>query len=198
MSEITNAFAVLGVYFALMAVLAVGVEAIVTMFKVPTPWLQGRPSIDDVLNEVEDWLPSAASAQERLGVRITALNKALRNLDEQPLEDDAPLLEIAQKIGRATTEYLQKERERRAVIRMLAIAVGILGAWVFQIDTLRLLAPLSESAQAFWLEALGAGWAHTVGLVLSGLSASAGSSFWHDASARLRSLKKVAEGLPSG
>jgi hypothetical protein len=34
-----------------------------------------------------------------------------------------------------------------------------------------------------------------VGLVLSGFAASAGSSFWHDQSARLRSLKAASEAV---
>jgi hypothetical protein len=67
---------------------------------------------------------------------------------------------------------------------------------LFQIDTLQLVAPLSEPAQALWQETLGANGAHhVVGLVLSGLAASAGSSFWHDQSARLRQLKAVSEAV---
>ena len=40
---------------------------------------------------------------------------------------------------------------------------------------------------------MGANTAHVVGLVLSGLSASAGSSFWHDQSVRLRQIKTASE-----
>ena len=46
--EFTDALAVLGVYFALMAVLAVGVETIIGWLKLPWSRLQGKPSPDEV------------------------------------------------------------------------------------------------------------------------------------------------------
>ena len=57
MNEFGEVIAVLGVYFAMMAVLAVAVEALISWFKVPIPWLQSAPSPSDVLKEAKDWLP---------------------------------------------------------------------------------------------------------------------------------------------
>lgn len=194
MDQVANAIAVLGVYFALMAVLSVSVEAVVGWFKIPIPWLQGKPSPDDVLQEVRDWLPREQDA-EQLEARITALNKSLTAIGETPidLKDGAKIADIVKKVGEATTVYLRSERLRHGAIRLLAMLVGIGFAAAFQVDSLELLGPLSRSAKELWLETLGAGGSHTVGLLLSGLAASAGSSFWHDQSARLRNLKNVAE-----
>jgi hypothetical protein len=193
MDQVVNAFAVIGVYFALMAVLAVSVEAVINWFKVPIPWLQGKPSPSDVLNEVAGWL--SINEAEDAQARIVALNKALRAIGEMELREDASVSDLVAKIGQATTRYIQVERDRRAVIRLMAIAFGIAFAWLFQIDTLQLLAPLVGQAQVLWQETLGMSGAHVVGLVLSGLAASAGSSFWHDQSARLRQIKSATQAI---
>jgi len=193
MDQVTNAIAVIGIYFALMAVLSVSVEAVIGWFKVPIPWLQGKPSTNDVIREIQGWLP--ADEAQAAQARIIALNKALRAVGEVELKEDATIADIAATIGRATTEHVQHERVRRAVIRVIAIVLGIGFAWLFQIDTLQLVAPISQSAQAMWQETLSAGGAHVVGLVLSGMAASAGSSFWHDQSARLRQVKGVSEAV---
>jgi hypothetical protein len=191
MDQVTNAIAVIGIYFALMMVLSVSVEAVINWFKVPISWLQGKPSPNDVLNEVASWLP--ADEQEAIRARIIALNKALRAIEQAELKEDASTADIVETIGKANTEHKQQDRVRRAVIRVLAIALGIGFAVLFQIDTLQLLAPLSAPAQALWQETLGPNGAHVVGVVLSGIAASAGSSFWHDQSARLRQLKAMSE-----
>jgi hypothetical protein len=193
MDQVTNAIAVIGIYFALMLVLSVSVEAVINWFKVPVSWLQGKPSPEDVLNEVANWLP--ADEQEAVRARIIALNKALRAIERAELKEDASTADIVETIGEATTEHQQQDRVRRAVIRVLAVALGIGFAVLFQIDTLQLLAPVSTPAQAMWQETLGTNGAHVVGVVLSGVAASAGSSFWHDQSARLRQLKAMSEAV---
>jgi hypothetical protein len=189
--QVANAIAVLGIYFAMMAVLAVAVEAVISWFKVPIPWLQGKPSPNDVLNEVKDWIPKEADS---LKARITALNKSLRAIGDIELKDDTSIEDVVAKVGEATTKHVQKERVRRAIIRVMAIALGVLFAWLFNVDTLSLLSPLFEAVQGTLKETLlNAQGAHLIGLLLSGLAASAGSSFWHDQSARLRQIKVASE-----
>ena len=191
MDQVANAIAVIGVYFALMAVLAVSVEAVIGWFKVPIPWLQGKPSPEEVLNEVKGWLTT--DEQKSLPDRVIALNKSLKAIGQVELTQTATVSDIVAAIGQATTLQDQQERVRQAVIRLMAIVLGIVFAALFQTDTLQILAPLSQAAQATWQATLGASNAHLVGLALSGLAASAGSSFWHDQSARLRQLKSVSE-----
>ena len=103
------------------------------------------------------------------------------------------MAQVVEAIGKATTLQEQQDRVRQAVIRVMAIVLGIGFAALFQTDTLQILAPLSTTAQATWQATLGPTYAHVAGLALSGLAASAGSSFWHDQSARLRQLKSVSE-----
>ena len=189
MQEFSNAIAVLGVYFALMAVLAVAVEAVISWFKLTGP-LQGTPSPDDVLNEVKGWLTTDEFEKQK--GRITALNKTLSELGVTELKIGANGADIAKAIGDATTKYIKSERKRRAFIRLLAIGLGIAFAALFGIDTIRLLEPLLMIGPVTALEAINnfdTGTTRFLGFVLSGLAASAGSSYWHDQSARLRNLK---------
>jgi hypothetical protein len=198
MDEVANAIAVLGVYFALMAALSVAVEAVVGWFKVPIPWLQGKPSPNDAINEVKAWLPTGDDYEGRQQLtlaRITALNKALDALGEDPLGSRATPAKIAETVGKATTKYVKLERNRRAVIRAMTIVLGIGFAAFLRIDTVALLTPLVGPAVEPWQERLSNNTLYAVGLVLSGLSASAGSSFWHDQSARLRSLKTASQAV---
>jgi hypothetical protein len=201
MDEVANAIAVLGVYFALMAVLAVGVEAVISWFKIPIPWLQGKPSPQDVINEVRDWLPSGEdeeAQQQTTLARITALNKALVAIGETPLSVRATPAKITETVGIATSKHINQDRIRRGVIRMLAVVLGIGSAALFQIDSVELLAPIAPTALDPWTARVNPNTMHIVGLVLSGLAVSAGSSFWHDQSARLRSLKDISESLRAG
>jgi hypothetical protein len=196
--EIANALAVIGVYFALMAVLSVAVEAVIGWFKIPIPWLQGKPSPSDVISEVQDWLPSGSdeeAKEQAMLARITALNKALTAIGEVPLSSRATPAKVAETVGKATTKYIKLERTRRAVIRAMTVAFGVAFAAIFRIDSMSLLAPVVRPAMDQWLERLSADSLYVIGLVLSGFAASAGSSFWHDQSARLRSLKNASEAI---
>ena len=67
--DIAGAIATLGVYAAMMAVLAILVEAIIQWFKIPIPWLQGKPSPSKVLSDIKPWLPEDEA--EKAEARIT-------------------------------------------------------------------------------------------------------------------------------
>jgi hypothetical protein len=190
--EAANAVAVLGVYFGLIAVLAVAVEAVINWLKILIPWLQGKPSTTDVLKEVEDWLPASEDEEQQRQAalaRILALNKALKTIGEAWLSVRTTPAGVVGMVGEAATMYIQQERHRRAAIRALAILLGTTLAFLFQIDTLSILEPFCGPTLGAWGETTSADSLHAIGIVLSGLAASAGSSFWHDWSARLRSAK---------
>jgi len=191
MINIDSAIAVLGTYMALMAVLAIMVEAVISWLKIPgnSP-LKGKPSPEDVLKEVKIWLKNEDAVLQQ--GRIDALNKALASVGETAtkLTAGASTSEITAAAGKATAKYFQNEQKRRGIIRFLAIAVGIFFALTFQIDTLEILSDFTGQTQ----DLLGSA-SHIVGIILSGLAASAGSSFWHDQSAKLRSIKDAKESV---
>ena len=187
MIDISAAIGVLGAYFAFMAVLSVSVETFINWLKlIPHRRLQGQPSPEDVLKDAKIWLGEQFDTN---ATRVNSINKVLEVFSKDDLAPlDATGDVLAFWVGEAIRKHIQSERERRAIIHLLALLVGIGLATLFQIDTLELLAPLVPSTQT----ALGS-YAHVVGIVFSGLGASAGSGFWHDQMARLRNLKTAKE-----
>lgn len=185
-----NALSVLGVYFAMMAVLAIVVEAVISWLKlIPTHRLQGQPSPEEILNESERWLDKEDADTNK--VKIDAINRALKSIGETELVPDGTTgFELAEKVGDATKKYIQSERMRRSIIRILTILFGIGFAVLLQINTLALLDSLLPDVINNMTDGLGY-LAPIIGFVLSGLAASAGSSFWHDQMARLRSVKSI-------
>ena len=175
----------------MMAVLAILVEAIIQWFKIPIPWLQGRPSPSKVLSDIKPWLPEDEA--EKAEARITALNKALKAIGMEELGSGVTVSELAEAVGEATSRFVAADRRRVGVIRVIAILVGTVLAFVFGIDTLELLSPLSGTIGSI-LAGQAGGWG--LGFVLSGLASSAGSSFWHDQTARLRAAKTISEEIP--
>ncbi len=209
-----NAIAVLGTYIALMAVLAIAVEAFISWLKIPgnSP-LAGKPSPEEVLKEVTIWIGEDKIELQK--GRIEALKKALTSVEEtvkkiqdkktgasidnvsieniiEELDDDTKRTTktIAQAADIATKYYFLNEKKRRSIIRFLSIIIGIFFAFLFQIDTLEILKDFVTVPQG-----LPASVVRTIGIILSGLSASAGSSFWHDQSEKLRSIKKTKESV---
>ena len=192
-----NAILILGTYIALMAVLAVLVEAVVSWLKIPgnSP-LKGKPSPESVMKEVKVWLTD--DEVKDADTRIATLNKALESVGEarqKIVSGSGDLTEITQKIGIATAKHFQNEQKRRGFIRALAIVLGVVFAFIFQIDTFEILKPMTDSALEVISGVIGAGGAHFLGIVLSGFAASAGSSFWHDQSAKLRGIKDAQESV---
>ncbi len=192
MENLDSAIAVLGTYIALMAVLAVTVEAVISWMKIPG-WspLKGKPSPEEVLNEVKVWVSEDEWNEGK--ARIEAVNKALKSVGAtiQQLEENASISEITKAIGEASALFFRNEQQRRGWIRLTAILLGIIFAYLFQIDTLEILSPISGNAQEILAQAINSTWAHWVGVILSGMAASAGSSFWHDQSAKLRNVKEM-------
>ncbi len=191
MNGIDNAIAILGTYVALMAVLSLMVEAVISWLKIPTNSpLKGKPSPEDVLNEVKIWLKEDVTELNQ--GRIDALNKALESVGDNTIKLDlhSKTSDITKAASAAAAKYFQNEQNRRGLIRLLAIVLGILFAFIFQIDTLEILSGFTAQTQD-WLGST----APVVGIILSGIAASAGSSFWHDQSAKLRNLKNTKESV---
>lgn len=200
MENLDTTIALLGTYIALMAVLAVMVEAVISWLKIPgnSP-IKGKPAPEDVLNEVKGWL--STKDEDLSEARIIALNKSLKSFNETKndllsvTQDNKDIKKITEKIGEVYSVYQKTEQQRRGLIRFLAIAFGIMFAAIFQINTLEILSPVLGNTMDTITGIFGDSFAAIVGIVLSGLAASAGSSFWHDQSAKLRGVKKASESV---
>ena len=211
MEQLTTILGVLGAYFAVVLVLAVSVETVLE----PLTWfkdLQKKISPDDVLNDIKGWLHpitdmgtrAAAIAnlseeyrvnindvQARLNVINTIADETAKGLGVQKPVDDAEK-KIAVYMAALRAKFAVDERKRITILRIIAAAIGIAIAVMLKIDTFDILGSLLPPNVRIILTTPGGQFG---GTVVTGLAASAGSSFWHDQLGRLRAIKESAQEL---
>ena len=208
MADINNISAVIGVlgaYFAILLVLAVSVETIlepITFFK----GLQKPVNPDDVLKSVQEWLPEGSGEAakvvaiqtyaEKTKLDLVELNatakqvtgQAAETLKQMGLEAQVNTVqkEIAVKLATLRERYAASQKQRITLLRTLSAVVGIILAFVLQVNTFDLLGSLFSDQV---LRSLNTPVGYYGGILLTGLAASAGSSFWHDMLGRARNIK---------
>jgi uncharacterized integral membrane protein len=109
-------------------------------------------------------------------------------------------------IMQRTDQQRDEETSRLRILRVLSIAVGLVIAYALQIDVLSLLGEafpdvlnqlnwtiVSGETMHAWRSWLPPDKAITVGIILTGFAASAGSAFWHDRLDQLQASKKGAQ-----
>jgi hypothetical protein len=112
----------------------------------------------------------------------------------------------AQFIMQRSDQQRDEETSRLRVLRVLSITVGLLIAYALQIDVLDLLGEafpdildqlnwviVSGPTLHAWRSWLPVDKSITVGIILTGFAASAGSAFWHDRLDQLQASKKSAQ-----
>jgi hypothetical protein len=203
----------LGTLFFMFLVLAAAVEVILELFRgvlerFGITWARGKVSLDDALKLASEFAPNDSELNTRL--------QAVRSAAEQ-IKDDVPgelsaLDSLKQKLttvdpagvntlagelnGVATSVKVrleQSERQRIFILRALAAVVGCLLAWRTNFYVFQILASAPEAKD--WLgslKGLQSGW---LNVLVGGLAAAAGSSYWHDQLDKIRNLKSVAQDL---
>ena len=205
----TIVLGVLGAYFAILLVLSVSVETLLE----PFTWFRGlrkQASPDDVLKSVQEWLPEGSDDAKKviaiqtytsqtktnlqeLDKTVDALREdALKALKEMGLEAQVDTIQkdIALKLATLRQKYASTEKSRITWLRVLSAVIGIIIAYLMQINTFELLGVLFPNDI---IASLNTPIGHIGGVVATGLASSAGSSFWHDMLGRVRNLKNVAE-----
>ena len=205
----TIVLGVLGAYFAILLVLSVSVETLLE----PFTWFRGlrkQSSPDDVLKSVQEWLPEGSDDAKKviaiqtytsqtktnlqeLDKTVDALREdALKALKEMGLEAQVDTIQkdIALKLATLRQKYASTEKSRITWLRVLSAVIGIIIAYLMQINTFELLGVLFPNDI---IASLNTPIGHIGGVVATGLASSAGSSFWHDMLGRVRNLKNVAE-----
>jgi len=204
-NNISAVLGVLGAYFAILLVLSVSVETILEPFSF-LKVLQKQANPDDVLKSIEEWLPEGSGEAAKV-IAIQSIAKSTRtnvaNLDktakaqvstavetlkEMGLETqvDVAKKEIAIKLSTLREKYAGSEKQRITLLRLLSAVIGIIIAFILQINTFEILGSLFSTGIMRSLETpLG----QYGGIILTGLASSAGSSFWHDMLGRVRNIK---------
>ena len=216
-NNISAVVAVLGAYFAILLVLSVSVETILEPFSF-FKGLQKPVNPDDVLNSVQEWLPDGSSEAIKVvaiqtyaaktNTDLAKLDKtakeltasAVKTLTEFGLEAQVNTVqkEIAIKLATLREQYAASQRQRITILRTISALIGMVIAFALDINTFQILGSLFS---AEIVEPLASPLGHYGGVILTGLAASAGSSFWHDMIGRARNIKdtiKQVEGLAKG
>lgn len=202
---------ILGAYFAVIFVLSVSVETLIEPVSA-IPWLRKKPNPDDILNEIKEWLPAGsegdvkALAIQNLTTTVKATEEEvmknvqdLKQIADQTLEALGPNSKVTQvqkdlalKFAGLRRQYTLSEKRRITILRIISALVGMFIAWELQIDTFDILGELfPENVREILTEPnLQVG-----GTLITGLAASAGSSFWHDMLSRARNLKDTVQGV---
>ncbi len=208
-NSISAVLGVLGAYFAILLVLSVSVETILEPFSF-FKGLQKQVNPDDVLKSVQEWLPEGSgeaakvvaiqTVAEKTGTSLDELNRlakqvaesAVKTLEELELEEPINLArkEVAVKLTILRERYAASVKQRVTILRTLSALIGIVIAFALQINTFDILGSFfSQQVMAALDTPLG----QVGGTVITGLAASAGSSFWHDMLGRVRNLKDTAK-----
>ncbi len=204
---------VLGAYFSILLVLAVSVETIIEPFSF-FKGLQKPVNPDDILNSVQEWLPEGSGeAAKVIAIQTYA---AKTNLNLEALDQNAKKLaadavetlkqlglegqvntaqkEITIKLTNLREQYAADVRQRITIMRALSAVIGILIAFLLDINTFTLLGSMFSDSI---IQSLSTPIGHYGGIVLTGLAASAGSSFWHDMLGRARNIKDTIKQVES-
>lgn len=197
---------VLGAYFAILLVLSVSVETILEPFSF-LKGLQKQANPDDVLKSIEEWLPEGSGAAAKV-IAIQSIAKSTRTdidkldrtakaqvatavatLTQLGLETKVDLArkEIAIKLSTLREKYASTEKQRVTLLRLLSAIIGIMIAFFLHINTFEILGSLFSSQIT---QSLASPAGQYGGIILTGLAASAGSSYWHDMLGRVRNIKE--------
>jgi len=205
----TIVLGILGAYFAILLVLSVSVETLLE----PFTWFRGlrkQASPDDVLQSVQEWLPEGSDEavkviaiqtfasqtktnMEEVKKTVDALREdAVKALTEMGLEAQVGTVQkdIALKLATLRQKHASTEKSRITTLRVVSALIGILIAFLMQINTFEILGVLFPDDV---ITSLKTPIGRIGGMLATGLAASAGSSFWHDMLGRVRNLKNLSE-----
>lgn len=209
LTSFSTILAILGAYFAVVFVLSVSVETILEPFT-SLPWLRRKPNPDEILNDIKEWLPkdsdleAKAAAIEKLTGNVKEKEDELINgvqdlkeIADQTLDSLGPDSKITQaqkdlalKFAALRRRYALSEKQRISILRVLSAVIGMVITVMLRIDTFDILGVLlPPDVQAILTQPN----AQLGGMLVTGLAASAGSSFWHDVLGRVRNLKDTVQ-----
>ena len=207
--NIATIIGILGAYFAMVFVLSVSVETILEPFT-SLPWLRKKLDPDEILKDVKQWLPSGSDADAKV-TAIQTLTADAKKTEDQLIQSVGDLKQVADeaiqvlgpdsKITQAQKElalkfaalrrnYALSEKHRITLLRVISAVIGMVIAIMLRIDTFDIIGVLLPTDVQDILTQPNA---QLGGMLITGLAASAGSSFWHDMLGRVRNLKDVVQ-----
>jgi len=204
-NNLSAVIGVLGAYFAILLVLAVSVETLLEPFSF-IKGLQKTVGPDEVLKSVQEWLPEGSGEAAKVVAIQTYASKTRVDMEklDQTAKDvtgravetlkqlgfesqvNSAEKEIAVKLSTLRDQYAASQKQRITILRTLSAVVGIALAALLQINTFDIIGSLFTDNI---MQTLNTPLGYAGGIALTGLAASAGSSFWHDMLGRARNIK---------
>ncbi|TDQ21634.1 hypothetical protein EDF75_3802 [Raoultella sp. BIGb0149] len=199
---------VLGMLFFMFLVLATAVEAILEMFRgmlesVGITFLKGKYSVEDVLKLSNDISSDNAglnskialvkSAAQQLGGKVKTEIDQLKKLDVELSHNVNNKEKVTAELGIITAEIKKRleasESTRIFILRTLSAIIGCLIVWKTHFYILEILTntPSSQGVKSVTSELNNS----LFNILVGGLGAAAGSSYWHDQLDRIRDLKAL-------
>lgn len=204
---------VLGMLFFVFLVLATAVEAILEMFRgvlesVGITFLKGKYSVEDVLKLSSDISSDNAglnskialvkSAAQQLGDKVNTEIDQLKKLDVELSHNVNDKEKVMAELGVITAEIKKRlegsENTRIFILRTLSAIIGCLIVWETHFYILEILTqtPASQGIKNVTSELNNS----FFNILVGGLGAAAGSSYWHDQLDRIRDLKVLSRTFP--
>jgi hypothetical protein len=202
--------AILGTLFFMFLILAAAVEVILDVFRgvlerVGLTWVRGKVSLDDALKLAAEFSPENAgltpkiqalkSAAEQLQKKSTGSMAALDRMTQQLTDQSEGMNAFAGELNAIASsvkkQLEQSERERIFILRFLAAVIGCVIVWQSDFYVFRILAQSSDAKA--WLEPMKGLQSEWINILVGGLAAAAGSSYWHDKLDKIRNLKAAAQ-----
>ena len=207
--NIATIIGILGAYFAIVFVLSVSVETILEPFT-SLPWLRKKLDPDEILKDVKQWLPSGSDADAKV-TAIQTLTADAKKTEDQLIQSVGDLKQVADeaiqvlgpdsiitqaqrdlalKFAALRRNYALSEKHRITLLRFISAVIGMVITIMLRIDTFDIIGVLLPTDVRDILTQPNA---QLGGMLVTGLAASAGSSFWHDMLGRVRNLKDVVQ-----
>lgn len=199
----------LGMLVFMFLVLSAAVEAVMEMFRgllehFGITWARSKLSLEDALSLSREFAP--ANSPEWLA-KVEALKTAAQQLETSAQERLNQLEQIRETLSKGEanqdvavgnmgtlvlsikTDLEQHRRKRIFVTRFATAVIGCLLTWQSEFYVFQILANAPESA--IWFAKLTNLQSPFINILVGGLAASVGSSYWHDQLVKIRNLKNA-------
>ncbi len=205
-----NLISLLGLLFMMFLVIAASVEVVLEVFRgtlerFGVTWAKGKVSLDDALKLASEFAPNNQELNTKLqAVKSTAKQvekiaqdklTTIENLEKQlkTTVSDEKFPQIAANINAVAAEVKNdleaSERLRIFVLRLIAAVLGCVLVYNADFYVFQILAEAPEAKD--YLSKLSGLKAEWVNVLIGGLAAAAGSSYWHDKLDKVRKIKSV-------
>lgn len=202
----------LGMLFFMFLVLAAAVEVILEVFRglleqFGITWAKSKISIEDALKlssefsmgnvDLNTKLQAVKSSAQQIGTKALDTVAVLETINDKLNLSSSTKEELAAELNSVAysvkSELDKIDRQRIFMLRCIAAIIGCFLAWQCKFYVFQMLAQSKDLAN--WLVSLQGLQPEWINILVGGLAAAAGSSYWHDQLDKVRNIKSVTQEL---